>query len=706
MATLSVIPILLASLLLTRLLSPRHRVEFLLTWATLLPALLFFLALLLSTGNLLAGGGWWLLAGLLLLLAVFVPVYLNPRLRRAVLARPAGIGDLLARLRRARQSPGLGLVWMTGITLALCALVSLIFLFALPPANIDGFAFHLPRMAYYLQHGNLDYFPANYWAQVVHPKVATVQLIYLYLISGRNESWTQLPQFFAYWVCMLGIYGISRHLGATRRGSFFAASLFGLLIIALMEAVTVQNDLLLTAFIGGSVYFLLAFRTERRPVSLGLALLSLALALGVKATAFLAIPSLLIVGLILFIRQSKQPPLTLRHLGWGLAFLGLAGCLVVLPAGYGANWSRFGDPMGPPVVREHHTNARLPFPRTLEIGTLNLLRYGVDFLNPDGLPSFPAVMAFAQGLKSVPRALYTAFHIDLENDPDLPQIFSYMQLTVGRDNTAFWGVLGCALIWPLVLFTLVKPTTREARLFALAAVVFIIVHAYTGRYVPWRGRYFLTAAVFALPVLSLYYSSVISRHQVKTSWFGRGAAALLYLPKARWTRSYLAVVVTLGCLTALIAAVFRYKSFLLPIQVGQDRRPSVFNTLQVLQYPEGIDHAAFLHTITRLARALRETGGSGFTEGFTKYELIVPKDAVVAIDVGEYCLEYLYFGEYCTRKLIPVRDIDGSLLPIPPEAQWLVTTNESPYHAPDDVFLYYISNGMTEHEIFLRKLKW
>lgn len=248
----SLICVIAASLLFTRLLRPRHRVEFLLCLTLVLPTLVFFLALALSAVNALGSVTGWSIAGLLALLAALAPAALSRPLRRRLLARPAGIADLRQRLRKARGG-GRGLLLLLGATTLLAAGVNLALVLFTAPANLDSLSYHLARMAFYLQHGNFNYYDANYWAQVIHPKVATAQLLFLFLAGGRNENFTQLASYLAYGASLLAVYGSARGLGATRRGSLFAALAFGLFPVVLANASTAQNDLLLTAFAGATI---------------------------------------------------------------------------------------------------------------------------------------------------------------------------------------------------------------------------------------------------------------------------------------------------------------------------------------------------------------------------------------------------------------------------------------------------------------------
>ena len=61
----------------------------------------------------------------------------------------------------------------------------------IPTAHYDSLSYILPRMAQYIQQGNLDYYDSNFIAQTVHFKNATILQIYAYLATGRNEAMVQ-----------------------------------------------------------------------------------------------------------------------------------------------------------------------------------------------------------------------------------------------------------------------------------------------------------------------------------------------------------------------------------------------------------------------------------------------------------------------------------------------------------------------------------
>ena len=85
---------------------------------------------------------------------------------------------------------------------------------AVAPFCWDTLTYHLPRVAYFLQFGSLDYFPANYFYQNAHVKNGSLLLIFAFLGSGRRENAMQLVQFIAWWVGAVSVYGLARNAGS------------------------------------------------------------------------------------------------------------------------------------------------------------------------------------------------------------------------------------------------------------------------------------------------------------------------------------------------------------------------------------------------------------------------------------------------------------------------------------------------------------
>jgi len=659
---LSLLCLMASSLLLVRALRPGHLAEACVTLFVCFAGQVTLLAYVLSGLESLHSLLHWL-AGSAVLLAAACGAAI-PVLRRAARNDSAGpdagaAGGNAPPLDAPGPASRLRLGAMT-TTVALCGAANLLVVVLCAPGTWDSMSYHLARVAYYLQQGSFAAFDANYWAQVVHPVNSAALSLFAYVVTG-SENLVQIVQFLSYWAALFAVHGITATLGASRRTQLCAALVFGLLITCLMEASTAQNDMLLAAYIGGAALFVLAFRRSREGRKLVLAGICIGLALGVKASALLAVPSLAVLAAWALAGKRGQRRAA-RGPQLAAAALAAAGILVfTLPAGYVRNISLFNHPAGPVAVRAEHTFEGQPPGRILAQGGANALRYGFEFLSLDGLPASGAVEGAQAALTFLPRTTLNLAGLDLESGGgSMREPFSLSKPPASHEDRSYWGILGFALVLPiafLVLIRVVKPPSGW--ILAAAGLLYFLAQSFSGPYDPWRGRYFIVMAIFLAPLAGLCVEG--ARRRV-------------------WS-VYATAIVLAGCLAALTAVTFREKRPLLPAA------ESVFSQSRSEQV--AANRRRYLKTLRY-------------------FETIVPADAVVALCLEPNSYEYPLFGRGLTRRLIPINSYQKGVQPIPPEAEYLLY-NSSParpsvYFDGRDILLGrdWLGEPM---EVYLRRLE-
>jgi hypothetical protein len=215
--------------------------------------------------------------------------------------------------------------------------------------------------------------------------------------------------------------------------------------------------------------------------------------------------------------------------------------------------------------------------------------------------------------------------IDLERTTSRWNTFRYQQSPVAHEDHSFWGVLGFALIWPTVmLFLFGIPTSREGRILALAAVLFMVMQSYGIAYEPWHGRRTIIAAGLAVPLVGWCWG-----------WKDK-----------KYLRYYLVVVVGVGCLSGLCAVLFRNNGSMIPLF-----QESVFS----------------MNRLQQLTRNKPQ-----YYEPLRKFEVLVPPQTTTAVCLRNYRFEYPLFGERLTRKLIPLHSFWRGKQPVPGNADYLL----------------------------------
>jgi hypothetical protein len=161
----------------------------------------------------------------------------------------------------------------------------------------------------------------------------------------------------------------------------------------------------------------------------------------------------------------------------------------------------------------------------------------------------------------------------------------------------------------------------------VASILYYLALSYSAPYDPIKGRYFMNMAIFALPLMGIYFGKPLQN------------SVLL--------RNYVLFVVLIACVSALVTLGTRMNAPLF----GQNGKPSIFKMSRTEQMT--------------LARP-------DVCEAYIKFEEIVPKDATVALATMNEDFEYPLFGRNFSRKLIPLHPFHSEeLKPIPEQAQYL-----------------------------------
>lgn len=510
---------------------------------------------------------------------------------------------------------------------AIVVLVNFAMAVAVAPSCWDTLTYHLPRVAYFLQSGSLDYFPANYVYQNVHVKDGSLLLIFAFLGSGRHENAMQLVQFVAWCVGAVSVYGLARNAGSRRFAGIVCGLLFMLLTECVMEASTCQNDLLVAVSGAGAAYLVLELRNSKH---VWLAGLPVGLGLGTKVSFLPLFASLLVVTL--FAIPGPRVQWIRRTV---VLIVGILASIVLLslPAGYASNFRRFGNPVGPPEMIVGDVNVNRSIPQLVEIGGLNLVRFGFDFFSLDGLPITRRILAVQQWMRAGPKALADRMIGKQLKRPDAPNVpaFKLERLPLSHEDLSNWGPMGFLLLWPIVLLVVCRCIgTRTESALAGAAIAFTCVLAVIHPYDPWIGRLLLSAAPFACAAT--------------------GSAITLGC-RTRYLRYWLVLVFLVGSFAAVCAALFRWERPVLPSK----KEPGIFTRDRITQ-------------MTVLRKEYREP--------IQTFDAITPHDATVAVLLPPDNFEFPLFGEGLTRRLLPAVSQWRERQTLPEAARYILFSNQ------------------------------
>lgn len=211
-----------------------------------------------------------------------------------------------------------------------------------PPNTVDVITYHLPRVAHWIQAGNVEFYPTNIDRQLFNAPFAEFSLLHLQLLSG-NDYYANLVQFFSF--ASIGIVAslIAKKFKLDNFGQIISVFATVTLPIAILQASSAKNDLVVTLFVCSFFYFYLEAAETNSKTNFIFAGLSLGLAILTKGNAYLyCLPiGFLIFAGYLFGRKSlklKFDFLVKTSLILFLAFL-------INGSHYYRNWQMFGNPL-------------------------------------------------------------------------------------------------------------------------------------------------------------------------------------------------------------------------------------------------------------------------------------------------------------------------------------------------------------------------
>ncbi len=524
------------------------------------------------------------------------------------------------------------------ITLAIIEITNFILICYTPPNEWDSMTGHLNRLLYYLQHGTMAHFGGTNWNIDTYPRSACTIQIYNYLMSGKVENWFKAIHHTAYWMIGFSVFGIARSISKNLTASFFCGLVVLMLPDVLKQAITTESDVVLASYLGCLVYFLFSFNEKKRRRYIYLAGLTFGIALGHKITFVFSLPPVFLILLYTVFKENEKSSLfsiTFVHFKHLFVAFVLGFILFTLPAGYIPNIQEYHHPIGPPTALKHQSIDRAGTKANLiKQGSRNVLRYSIDLINLDGFRNWDEGEKLNRAMKK-PIMWFerNVLKTRLEAETDFTIVpFTYNKRFEFYNMSPYWGIFGFALIIPLIILVLIGVIRNKAVYYylGLAFVLHFIALSYTAAYDPWKGRYMISTAIFAVPFLTLLFTGKYSIEK----------------PNHLVLKTYVGFVVAIGIVSGLLATFLNYRC--LPISAYG--RKSAFD-------------------MTRME--ILTEARPDITKAYENFNKLVPQNATVALATINDDYEYPLWGDKLTRKLIVINPFEQGLRPIPKEADYL-----------------------------------
>jgi len=124
------------------------------------------------------------------------------------------------------------------------------------PNNWDGHSYHLPRVMHWIQNQAIHHYPTEMEKQLIFPPWSEYALAHLHLMWG-SDALSNLVQWFSYLSVIIVCSYLGSLLGLSKREQVFAGLFSATLPMALLQSVSVQNDLVTSLWSLVSIVYIL-----------------------------------------------------------------------------------------------------------------------------------------------------------------------------------------------------------------------------------------------------------------------------------------------------------------------------------------------------------------------------------------------------------------------------------------------------------------
>lgn len=388
------------------------------------------------------------------------------------------------------------------ILLSICwlfyVIISIFFIIALPNITADGKSYHVARCFYYIINQSLAHFECSNIRLIAFPINSEILYIWVLLFTNKLIC-LGIFSFLGYLLTCFSSYKIIRFLGFSMRKAIWTILIFSSFASVIIISVETETDLIISGLISLSIYlFLESLRTNSHK-TIYMASLAYAIATGVKTTALLISPALLILLFLFSLKFSK-----IKYFIIFLCFTFL-NFLVFSSYNYILNFSDFGNFLSSEANNIIHKNNF-----GLKGMFASLIKYSKMFLDFSGCDWN---VYLTTQLSDYYSKLLSFLH--LQTIPDGPcssdqNIFNNSLIGVN----AGCGLLSFLLVLPCFICSIIAPIFKKNKkiiflgFFGLAILINLLVFSYFLAFMSYNIRFFTSIILISSPILIFsYYKS-------------------------------------------------------------------------------------------------------------------------------------------------------------------------------------------------------
>lgn len=351
-----------------------------------------------------------------------------------------------------------------------------------PPNTWDSMTYHMARVTHWIDNGSVAFFPTAIVRQNYQMPFSEYVIMHLQLLSG-SDRFASMVQ----WTCFLGtlsnVFLITLEFSKNRLVGLLACLFFACTPMAILQASSTQNDVVLSFSLSATVLFLLRCRREFDTKNLGFAAVAMGLALLTKGTAYLFLAPL---GLCIALGCLRP----LRELRVFLSLVGVVFIALTMSLGhYARNFEVYGHPLS--TEGKKYLNESV----SVSAFTRNVVRnLALHFPQPNE--------DWNDGIDSVVYYLFG----DETNESGTTWQGTKFDSIYSKHEDGAGNLLQTLLLifaFPLILFRFFKQKDKSAFFYALGVLGAACLFCVYLKWQPWHSRLHTPLFALAGPLVAL-----------------------------------------------------------------------------------------------------------------------------------------------------------------------------------------------------------
>ena len=176
--------------------------------------------------------------------------------------------------------------YVIALFIVVVLLVSLLVALLSPPNNWDSMTYHMARVAEWIQHGSVDFYPTSIARQNHSAPLAEFAILHLQILACA-DVYANLVQWSSLLIAVLLATLVAKEFRCNVEGQLFSGLFAATIPMAILQSSSTQNDLVVGVLCLSFAFFLLRFVRDAACEDAFFAAMSFGLALLAKGTAYL-----------------------------------------------------------------------------------------------------------------------------------------------------------------------------------------------------------------------------------------------------------------------------------------------------------------------------------------------------------------------------------------------------------------------------------